>query len=1565
MKRIFAFLVMAALCGWAAAAVTSISQVPLLNINGTGNVRPNLMLLYDNSGSMGWDYLPDYIADSTSCRGAATMASGSTIACQPGYPPFNTSSFNRVYYNPGVTYTPPVRADGSSYTSMTRANTSAWTSVPTDGFGINNLDMFLNNATSTNLATGFPDARWCDRSGNCGYNAATYTYPDNSKTSPQTVYGNPYYYTVNVAEYCTDSTMTSCQSVTVGAPAPAGYPVAARMRWCTSTALTTCQAAYVQGQYIYPRFGNPNGAVVAAYGTITLGTSSTSSALPINSVSVTSPTATTVITNGAVSAAAGTTTTTKQAQLATDLAASIIAKTGLSPQYWACVRTPTGTNSSSVAACSTYGITLGADNIVAVIPLDCAYGTTGKSLGVCSVLSDSSQNGWTLSVNAPSTTVQAAQPSTALIKVAGTASNKNKPVLSSITLGGTQLLTSSVTFATSASSTTIASNIVSGIGTHGTVTAYIGGNSVSSTCAAASTSTVCLVNTASNAAGQAVQMGSLTNNTGSGGSSSGGSIVFTTSSATAAQAAVVDAVPVSTSPLGAGAAIFVRTDIVPGVTSYPKASTRTDCAGATSCTYDEEMTNFANWYSYYKTRNQMMKSSVGLAFQSLTGNYNVGIASLSSLAVQGPMTLPAQFSGTSRSTWYSTLYGMTTSGATPMRVALYNVGLMYANLPPYQQPAGKEVVQYPCQQNFTIITTDGYWNGGAATAVANNDNVQNPARFCSLASGCYDPRAQSVASLADVALYWYNGGSNTGTSSLRPTLENYAQPGLVPARAGENTRLHMNTFALGLGINGVMNYEANYDTNPIPGGDFYRLITATPSGCPWNNNGAYVWPDPVTTDSSGGASYQSRVDDLWHSAINGHGKYFSAANPTQIMNSLNSALSNIQVRLGAASAAATSTPNISLQDNDIFSATFTTVLWYGEVTDRKIDPVTGLVGTTNSWSTSNTLGGLVAVNSSGNDARNIYMLNTATGGLKPFTFSQMTAAEQAWFSNKCSALSQCVSLSASDQAIVNNGTNLVNWLRGQQQYADGSRFRSYAMTTPASGATAQPIVLGDVDSAKPAYQRNPRKGYTFSNYAGFATQYANRNPTVFIAANDGMLHAFDAGSGTELWAYVPRITMKKLYLQASLTYGTNHQFTVDGSPEIGDVLINGQWHSVLVAGLNAGGRGYYALDITDPANPTVLWELCADPAVCSGANLVPNLGLSFGNPQFGTWVDSGGTTHWVVFLASGYNNVPGADNVNSGDGHGYLYVVDVATGAVLSTTSTGSTVGSTGTPSGLARITAITANPNLDPLVTYIYGGDLLGNMWRFDFTQPGAAPAPLLMANAGTSQPVTTRPEVTMCAVTSTNSSGNASVSAQKFVIFGTGQLLDIPDLSNTSVQSAYVLKDSGVGISSSDWRSAAKMPQQQLTMSSSASGNTFTISGPTINLGSQLGWFVDFNQNSGERVNLDPQVVSGTLTVVTNIPTTSSSCSVGGSSNVYQLNVCTGAGVAINNSATGTTSTPLAGQTLSGSSAAVGYIIVRLPSGALKMITTTADGNTITSSVVPANSVGAHRSGWRRVRD
>ena len=979
---------------------------------------------------------------------------------------------------------------------------------------------------------------------------------------------------------------------------------------------------------------------------------------------------------------------------------------------------------------------------------------------------------------------------------------------------------------------------------------------------------------------------------------------------------------------------LTRVDIVPcpggaSDTCYPVAATRTDCASTAGCTYNEEMTNFSNWYAYYRTRTQTMKSAAGLAFNPLGASYRVGFARLSKIGYGGAIDMtPTDFNAAARSTWYTTMYGTTPNSSTTLRTALDAIGKMYANKSPYNYTP--PVIQYPCQQNFVILTTDGMWNGSYSGSAGNNDNVENASRFCTKANGCFDGITSSptTPSLADVALYWYNGGSNTSTVSLRPDLEsNMSVPGVVPAGPSDpNTHLHLTTFTLGLGVPGLMVYEPNYDTAPSVGGDYYKLLTGA-SGCPWNGGGTYVWPNPQQNDPTA-------VDDLWHAAVNGHGKYFSAGSPQAVVQGLASAIAAMAVRTGAASAAATSTPNVSQQDNDIFSATFTTVKWYGELFDQKIDPTTGNVSSTINWSSSNTLGQQVGVSPTP-FARVVKMLDTSTGSLKDFSYSAMTATEQAWFNAKGMGMTQYFTLTAPNKVIADDGNNLVNWLKGDTTYADDVIYRAYTYTTT---GVPVPIILGDIDTAKPAYIRDPRKNYP-GTYGAFVTANKTRPATVFAAANDGMLHAFNAADGSERWAYVPRITMSKLWKQAGTDYGSNHQFTTDGSPELADVQIGGVWKSVLVAGLNAGGRGYYAVDVTDPTNPVALWEFCADATICSQSD--PDIGLTFGNPQFGYW-----NNKWVVLVTSGYNNVSGTDGVASGDGVGHLYVLDVATGAVLKKINTG--VGDTGTPSGLAKITAITNNPQTDPNITYVYGTDNQGNLWRFDFTDPTFATVPVLkMATLGVGQPLTTRPDVSLC---------DTSAGLKRVVLIGTGRLLGVSDTTTTDTQTVYLVKDSDTALGALHGK--ATMVPQVLSALAGSGGASYTLASPApVNLATQDGWYVDLTMNNGERVNLDPKIIFNSAVVVSNLPTSASACTVGGVSFNYQFDLCSGSYSDVTNK--------IVGGVLSNTSAAVGFIIVRLPSGTIKMITTTADGSKLTSSIKATATAAPRKSGWRSVRN
>ena len=1531
-----------ALPGTALAAPTNIATLPILNLDDTGTVKPNLMLLYDNSGSMASAYTPDYVDDGSSCRAFGSMAGG-TRACLIGHPPFNSPDFNRQYYDPKTVYLPPVNDLGASYPAQDRKATTDWTIVSNDAFNVNTKNLLGVYTNSTNLAAGFPDLNWCDANGNCSANTATYTYPNDTIYTASSVVGNPYYYTIQVAEYCSDDNLTKCVMTAVGASAPAGFPNPAKVRWCNSTALTTCQAKYV-GDFKYPRFSRPTGGTFA-YGTITIGATAVNNAVAIRSVAVTEAGGINVIiTNGSTPAANGTVTAANQAALAEAVAASIVSKTGLTNKYTACVYKPAGT---VVPSCLSYGISLPVTNTtLAVIPISCVPGATSKSASQCSMLTDTSREGWKLTVDAPEVAVTGTTPAVATLEVSGTSANSTRSpsTLTSLTLNGTPLL-NNLTFAANINSVKVATAIMDRINT-----SKIAGVTASVNCAGTNTSTVCISTTASYAGGQVLAAGTLSNR----------NSLSLTPKNTVAGIPPTSKVPTTTMALGAGASVFVRTDIVSTNDSYPKPDTRTDCKGTTSCTYDEEMTNFANWYTYYKTRNQMMKTSVGLAFKSITDSFNVGIVDLSSAAAQGAMTVPKPFSGTNRSAWYVKLYGMNGDQSTPLRPALNAVGKLYANVYPYAKATKEEqVVQFACQQNYTFLTTDGYWNGDAAKGLTlngrvvledpvNNDNVERPARFCLALTGCVDASVQSLNSLADVALYWYNGGTNGATSSLRQDLEPVTG-GIVPGKAGENTKLHMNTYTLGLGVDGIMNYEKDYDLGGKPGGDFYNLTRGVQTGCPWNNNGPYVWPNPLTEKTSGSDAFQSRVDDLWHTAINGHGKYFSASSPAQVIDGLRSALSNIIAHSGAAAAAATSTPNISLNDNDLFSNTFTTVQWSGELTDKKVDPITGAVGTDIIWNTSDSLGLKVGAST---DTRTIMMLDTLTSGFKDFLYDNLTADEKKWFDNKCSLLAQCTSMSASQRDTVNNGATIVNWLRGQQQYANNVVLRAYGKTAVAGSTNTLPLILGDIASSKPAYVRDPRKAYAVAGYSDFISANATRKAAVYVGANDGMLHAFDAKTGNEMWAYMPRITMGKLYAQADTTYGSKHQYTVDGSPEAGDVKVKGEWKTVLVSGLAGGGRGYFALDVTDPENPAPLWETCADAAICKGDNNEPELGLTFGNPQTGTWND-GTNTRWVVFVTSGYNNVPNTDGVAGGSGKGWLMILDIETGKVLKKIATTSgTADTVATPTGLSRITGITANPNTDPLITYVYGGDVLGQMWRFDLTAPGA-PTVAQMADAGTLQPITSRPDVTYCEVNKTTNGVTASIK-QVMVAFGTGRLLSVGDLSTKDQQSLYVLRDDSRNLSTSVLRGDTMAKQTLTKVEVKDKATTYTSAGTAAALGTQQGWYVDFDKANGERVNLDPLIAQGGISVVTNTPDTSTSCKVGGSSVLYTFDVCSGK--------VGTDG--IAGTTIPGGAAAAGFSVVSTATGLVAEVKL-VNGVDVPIALDTLKDPVSRRSGWRRIKD
>lgn len=1107
---------------------------------------------------------------------------------------------------------------------------------------------------------------------------------------------------------------------------------------------------------------------------------------------------------------------------------------------------------------------------------------------------------------------------------------------------------------------------------------------------------------------------------------------------------------------------------------------------------DAAMTNYANWYTYYRSRAMLMKAATAEAFKDLDeSKYRIGLFFLNSKESGSNGTtdhlnsdlkiddFAGSASGTHRRAFFDRLYGARADVYTPLRGALSRMGRLFAG-----KISGWDPVQYSCQQNFAILSTDGYWNdeyehgsfgpkmidgvtnvgnrdGGGAEARPAKATIESDGKF---GKACYrsvsltversgstvhlidqatpgscttnaDTFGQSLAqkindrtsttgfsasysswynrvtitapeawgaftstpvaqfekvgsdgdaqpfwissfrngaeavsgaplpyldalnvsdTLADIAYYYYTTDLRDAVlENCSNTIGGTTYSGLCSnnVRGGGKdtaTHQHMTTFTIGLGVNGTIKYESNYETAPnIPGVlQYYDIV-----------NGAESWPEPNTS--------LKKIDDLWHAAVNGRGTYYSAKDATTLQSGILSALSGIQARRGSSAAAATSNLEPVAGDNFVYVALYRTLKWDGDLLAFSIDPATGALSGSPLWSAQTQIDAQVA---SGAASRNIkYFKDGAADNLRDFNATNLDAdGLAAPFTNVCNRsemLSQCTgedTLTDAQKASANSSANLVNYLRGDRSH------EMDANNTAANQVFRQrEHILGDVINAVPVYMKAPPFSFDKydSTYATFKSDNSARAGTVFLAANDGMLHAIDAATGSERWAFVPTSVMSKMWTLADRRYGDNHRYFVDGSPTVADVCSQlgedasmcaaaDKWRTILVGGLNKGGCSFYALDVTNPATPKGLWEFSN-----------PNLGYTYGNPIVGKREDG----RWVVIVSSGYNNYPGNGCGSTGDGNGHVFVLDAMTGALLedivTTLPSGEPAGTAATPSGLAELNAWIENASL-PVIDRLYGGDLLGNVWRIDFDDnhlPEGKEAVLLAQlkdRNGVAQPVTAKPELAVV----------GSTVQHPVVLVGTGRYLGNGDLSDTSTQSLYALKDSLTGTGIGNVRGST-MVQRTLTETTGSADSRLagriirTITGDTMSWSAKDGWYFDFNpgnRSPGERVNVDMTLQFNILTVPTNVPA-DNACDAGGYGFLYFIDINTGLNLS-------TATDQMAGVRLSGNALVAGIKTVKLTSGRTVTIVTDTAGN-VSSEDNPSPSggggTGARRSAWREILD
>jgi type IV pilus assembly protein PilY1 len=1625
-------------CAIALAAASLPATAQNLNIStdplGTGvsSIKPNVMFILDDSGSMASDYMPDYVNDghnvpttTASCfdngddgdSGGGSNIGGNPNACIFGDPPYNSPDLNTIYYNPDIRYRPALNADGSEMPAQDAATTTNWTAVRSNPY---------QNTNTDNLATAYPDRVWCANqsdaatSGNCrqnsGYNFPSAVFPYGEDTSGNTKYisASPYYYRMQTRQFCSDAARTNCVSGSAINPSVHIYPapeyckdveltdcaaganvtaahVYSGVRWCNNanlqedSILTVPRVNYCQrkkiGAFIYAKHLGltTNGTVPArqSEGNIQV-TSVNAAGGSISSITI----GATTVTSGVIAVAAG---------------ASAIAVAG---------QIANAINTGPASA--TYVASQSATNVV-----------------VQSIATGTAENGKAITVN--SSTV-ATTRATGIISVDTAGSSTT---ITSITVNGQQLLScapASTTYFGSGASDR--ASWVAGGGTSGALSRIVAPSGSSNTTRRQNTRNAIIG--AINACAQTPPGGSgpwtaTTNGTTSlnvvaplnlGSIPNGWAIVETgtvstticnmgTTSCGATAGVMTTMISTSTQPMSGGATAFTgrvrigvgqftRTDVVPAINSYPKTGGRTDCAGVT-CTYDEEMTNFGNWYAYHRTRMHMTKAAAGRAFANLNEGYRVGFiticpvsgnncqtSTMGSNVVAAKYLKIADYDTAQRTSWYAKLYAQTPTNFTPLREALARVGLIYAGkfgsgLTGGLTAANDDPMIASCQPNFAILSTDGYWNGNVgrqmdnATSIGNQDNTDT-APWSRQADGVYDggtPVASNT--LADVALYYYK-------NDLRPGLDD-----TVPVTDKDKaSHQHMVTFTIGLGLDGQLTYRPDYET--APSGDFVDI-----------KQGTKKWPVPV-------ADSPTALDDLWHAAVNGRGVFFSAKNPDQVAQGLSDTLEQLQARVGAGAAAATSNLQPVAGDNFAFTAQYQTVDWIGDLKARTIDLGAGVVSSVQLWSAADLLDVRLHTD------RQIFTYDsgdTAGNRMKHFCMAAdvgapwcndgagLTAAEVNYFDPAIIALNQ-----EPDWTTAGTAQSLVNYLRG-----DSSKYNTGAIPRGANDLyRARNSLLGDIVNAQPAYVRQSPFSYGDNGYFAYkactegtgtgcpATRFPDpskpRRGTVYAASNDGMLHAFETdvnnnpyyqtggittastlddtftgnntGNGAERWAYVPGLVLPRIYQLANEPYV--HQYFTDGSPQIGDICVTNpcsgvdDWRTILVAGLNAGGRGYYALDISNPSvtSMKVLWEFGYTPTcVATGATGAPvggpfygdcNVGLTYGQPII-TKLNG----RWVALVTSGYNNGSADGN---GDGGGYLYILDAVDGHMLYRLATGA--GTAAIPSGLAKVVAYATNSSVDNSALYVYGGDIQGNLWRFDLNYDSGANANYLKTTLvgvakdalGNRQPITVKPEI----------SDTPTTPKKRIVMFGTGKFLEGSDKSGPfTTQTIYAVKDDTDVTTSpvvADFRGATM--KQRVFQPGVNPGERTVAAGTEPNWSTDSGWFIDL-PDSGERVNVDPLLQLGTLFVASNVPS-ADTCTAGGTAYINYLDFLTGSYV---EGAQGSMAS-----TRIGSSVVVGLNVVMLPGGKVVAIVTTASNQQLTQDApIATTEYAARRVSWREL--
>lgn len=830
-------------------------------------------------------------------------------------------------------------------------------------------------------------------------------------------------------------------------------------------------------------------------------------------------------------------------------------------------------------------------------------------------------------------------------------------------------------------------------------------------------------------------------------------------------------------------------------TSSCLTSPRNDSCYTTVTVPANQQTNFAIWYSFYRTRIMAAKAGVTAAFHQQGTKMRVGYDGINT--AKNSQTIAngvASFSSTSRQGFFNWLHGLTPNGGTPLRSALQAAGTYLQTKTPWRtNPSDSNSALLECRQNYTILMTDGYYDGTESLSSVGNQDGTSSSAITGPSGRSYtytanDPyRDSNSDTLADVAMKYWKNELDAGWPSSEK-LDN-----TVPTSAANPAFWqHMVTFGVGFGVSG-------------------SVSTATAQSAVTGGNAVSWWS---------GTTNQNKINDLLHASVNSRGSFFSAADPASFSDGLANTLNAIAERVGSASNIAATAINSLQTESNLYQARYISGEWSGDLWSYAANDVVNPV-----WKASD-------------------MLPTPASRNILYGSDASTAKALTW-----------ANLSSSEKTALGNSSDVLDYIRGDtsKEKRNGGALRNRTK------------LLGDLVNSSPELVAEPYDlsfhRYSWagaSSYRAFIEGAAKtRAKMIYVGGNDGMLHGFNADTGVEVMAYIPRSvmapisgnTVNVLKKYSEPTY--SHVYSVDGSPAVNDVYLNGAWKSILVGTQGRGGNSIFAIDVTNPAalnSSAVLWD-----------KTFPELGVFLGKPQ----VTRAETGDWVLIVGYGYNNSTNKAGV---------LVINLLDGSILRKIET--TAGSSADPNGMSELNLL--DVDADGNTDWVYGGDMHGNVWKFDLSSSNSSSWAVAYSGAPLFQAKDSLNNRQM--ITGGVLSALDPKTGKVWLFFGTGRYLNVNDPSNTNAQTWYGIIDGSVisGRSELAVRVISNVGEQRVVTDVAA-----------LETGKK-GWYMDL-PNSRERVVDMPIILGAELLMNTVIPD-SNVCNPSGSGYVMAVSPFTG---------------------------------------------------------------------------